>query len=83
MTQKMMHRVTVNAVMSPIVLVTLVSLLLGGILAGLMASASDLGDPLTIGVVASVLVGGVVMVWLGLQFTRPLVRSVTTVNAAV
>ncbi|WP_350270028.1 FtsX-like permease family protein [Brevibacterium sp. CBA3109] len=81
MTQKMMHRVTVNAVMSPIILVTLVSLLLGGMLAALMASASDLGDPLTIGVVASVLVGGVVMVWLGLQFTRPLVRSVTTVNA--
>lgn len=83
MTQQMMHRVTVNAVMSPIVLVTLVSLVLGGMLAGLMASASDLGDPLTIGVVASVLVGGVAMVWLGLQFTRPLVRSVTAVNAAV
>ncbi|WP_235345267.1 FtsX-like permease family protein [Brevibacterium sp. UCMA 11754] len=82
MTQKMMHRVTVNAVMSPIVLVTLVSLVLGGMLAGLMASASDLGDPLTIGVVAAVLVGGVAMVWLGLQFTRPLVRSVTAANAA-
>lgn len=82
MTQKMMHRVTVNAVMSPIVLVTLVSLVLGGMLAGLMASVSDLGDPLTIGVVAAVLVGGVAMVWLGLQFTRPLVRSVTAVNAA-
>ncbi|MDN6134960.1 MAG: flagellar hook-associated protein, partial [Brevibacterium sp.] len=64
------------------VLVTLVSLALGGILAGLMASASDLGDPLTIGVVAAVLVGGVAMVWLGLQFTRPLVRRVTAVTAA-
>ena len=81
MTQKMMHRVTVNAVMSPIVLVTLVSLALGGVLAGLMASASDLGDPLTIAVVAAVLLGGVSMVWLGLQFTRPLVRRVTAVTA--
>ncbi|WP_232488666.1 FtsX-like permease family protein [Brevibacterium antiquum] len=81
MTQKMMHRVTVSAVMSPILLVTLVSLVLGGMLAGLMASASDLGDPLTIAVVAAVLVGGVVMVWLGLQFTRPLVRRVTAVTA--
>ncbi|WP_235350228.1 FtsX-like permease family protein [Brevibacterium sp. UCMA 11752] len=81
MTQKMMHRVTVNAVMSPILLVTLVSLVLGGLLAGLMASASDLGDPLTIAVVAAVLVGGVAMVWLGLQFTRPLVRRVTAVTA--
>ncbi|MDN6527722.1 MAG: flagellar hook-associated protein, partial [Brevibacterium sp.] len=75
-------RGTVNAVMSPIVLVTLVSLLLGGILAALMASASDLGDPLTIAVIASVLVGGGAMVWLGLQFTRPLVRRVTAVTAA-
>ncbi|GAA1859295.1 FtsX-like permease family protein [Brevibacterium marinum] len=82
MTQKMMHRVTVNAVMSPILLVTLVSLVLGGMLAALMASASDLGDPVTIAVVASVLVGGVAMVWVGLQFTRPLVRSVTAVTAA-
>ncbi|GAA1554004.1 transporter [Brevibacterium picturae] len=82
MTHTMMHRVTVNAVMSPIVLVTLVSLVLGGMLAALMASASDLGDPLTIAFVASVLVGGVAMVWLGLQFTRPLVRRVTAVTAA-
>jgi hypothetical protein len=80
MTQTMMHRVTVNAVMSPILLVTLVSLLLGGLLAGLMASVNDLGDPLTIGVVAAVLVAGVAMVWLGLQVTRPLVRRVTEVD---
>lgn len=77
MPQAMMHRVTVNAVMSPILLVTVVSLLLGGLLAGLMASAGDLGDPFTIGVVTIVLVAGVAMVWLGLQFTRPLVRRVT------
>ena len=82
MTQSMMHRVTVNAVMSPILLVTIVSLVLGSMLAGLMASASDLGDPVTIAVVAAVLVGGVAMVWLGLQFTRPLVRRVTAVTAA-
>lgn len=81
MTQSMMHRVTVTAVMSPIVLVTLVSLLLGGALAWAMASASDLGDPVTIATVAAVLVGGVVTVWLGLQVTRPLVRRVTEVNA--
>ena len=82
MTQSMMHRVTVNAVMSPIILVTIVSLVLGGILATLMASAGDLGDPMTIAVIASVLVGGVAMVWLGLQFTRPLVHRVTDVTAA-
>lgn len=81
MTQSMMHRVTVSAVMSPILLVTIVSLLLGGLLAAAMASASDLGDPMTIAVVASVLIGGVVMVWLGLQLTRPLVRRVTAVTA--
>lgn len=81
MTQSMMHRVTVGAVMSPIVLVTLVSLVLGGLLAAAMASAGDLGDPMTIGVVAAVVVGGVAMVWLGLQFTRPLVRRVTAVAA--
>lgn len=83
MTQSMMHRVTVNAVMSPIILVTLVSLVLGGMLAALMASAGDLGDPMTIAVVASVLVGGIAMVWVGLQFTRPLVRRVTVVTASV
>ncbi|WP_181274282.1 FtsX-like permease family protein [Brevibacterium oceani] len=81
MPQTMMHRVTVRAVMSPILLVTVVSLLLGGGLAGLMASVGDLGDPLTIGTVAIVLVAGVAMVWLGLQFTRPLVRRVTAVPA--
>ena len=82
MTQSMMHRVTVSAVMSPILLVTVVSLLMGGTLAALMASAGDLGDPTTIAVVTSILVGGVAMVWLGLQFTRPLVRRVTEVRAA-
>ncbi|MGC2938909.1 MULTISPECIES: FtsX-like permease family protein [unclassified Brevibacterium] len=81
MPQTMMHRVTVRAVMSPILLVTVVSLLLGGGLAVLMASVGDLGDPLTIGTVAIVLVAGVAMVWLGLQFTRPLVRRVTAVPA--
>ncbi|MCT1551670.1 FtsX-like permease family protein [Brevibacterium casei] len=81
MTQSMMHRVTVGAVMSPILLVTLVSLVLGGLLAAAMASAGDLGDPMTIGVVAAVVAGGVAMVWLGLQFTRPLVRRVTAVAA--
>lgn len=81
MSPAMMHRVTVRAVMSPIVLVTLVSLVLGGLLAAAMASAGDLGDPLTIAVVASVLLGGIAMVWLGLQFTRPLVRRVTAVTA--
>ncbi|MBE8147104.1 flagellar hook-associated protein [Brevibacterium casei] len=81
MTQSMMHRVTVGAVMSPILLVTLVSLVLGGLLAAAMASAGDLGDPMTIGVVATVVAGGVAMVWLGLQFTRPLVRRVTAVAA--
>ncbi|MBU5894576.1 hypothetical protein JVW19_21640, partial [Vibrio cholerae O1] len=65
--------------MSPILLVTLVSLVLGGLLAAAMASAGDLGDPMTIGVVAAVVAGGVAMVWLGLQFTRPLVRRVTAV----
>lgn len=82
MTQSMMHRVTVTAVMSPILLVTVVSLLIGGLLAGLMASFGDLGDPTTIGVVTAVLVSGVAMVWLGLQFTRPLVRRVTAVDHA-
>ncbi|WP_166975283.1 FtsX-like permease family protein [Brevibacterium atlanticum] len=81
MPQTMMHRVTVRAVMSPILLVTVVSLLLGGALAALMASVGDLGDPLTIGTVAIVVVAGVAMVWLGLQFTRPLVRRVTAVPA--
>lgn len=81
MSPSMMHKVTVRAVMSPIVLVTLVSLVLGGLLAAAMASAGDLGDPMTIMVVGSVLVGGVAMVWLGLQFTRPLVRRVTAVTA--
>lgn len=80
MTQSMMHRVTVSAVMSPILLVTIVSLVLGGLLAAAMASVSDLGDPMTIAVIASVLIGGVVMVWLGLQLTRPLVRRVTAVT---
>ncbi|WP_208094728.1 FtsX-like permease family protein [Brevibacterium limosum] len=80
MTQQMMHRVTVNAVMSPILLVTVVSLFLGGILAWLMASVSDLGDPFTIGVVTAVLMAGVAMVWLGLQATRPLVRRVTEID---
>lgn len=80
MPQSMMHKVTVNAVMSPILLVTVVSLLLGGLLAGLMATVGDLGDPLTIGVVTVVLVAGVAMVWLGLQCTRPLVRRVTSVT---
>jgi hypothetical protein len=80
MTPSMMHRVTVTAVMSPILLVTVVSLLLGGLLAGLMASVGDLGDPLTIGVVTAVLLAGVAMVWLGLQVTRPLVRRVTEVD---
>lgn len=82
MTQSMMHSVTVRAVMSPILLVTVVSLLLGGLLALAMASASDLGDPVTLMTVAGVLVGGVVMVWAGLQVTRPLVRSVTEARAA-
>lgn len=77
MSQTMMHRVTVIAVMSPILLVTVVSLLIGGLLAGLMASVGDLGDPTTIGTVTAVLVTGVAMVWLGLQLTRPLVRRVT------
>lgn len=81
MSQAMMHRVTVSAVMSPIVLVTFVSLLLGGLLAAAMASAGDLTDSTTITVVAAVLVGGIAMVWLGLQFTRPLVRRVTAVTA--
>ena len=80
MTQQMMHRVTVNAVMSPILVVTVVSLFLGGILAWLMASVNDLGDPFTVGTVAAVLVAGVAMVWLGLQVTRPLVRRVTEID---
>lgn len=83
MTRSMMHSVTVRAVMSPILLVTLVTLLLGGLLSLAMASAESLGDPLTLITVAAVLIGGVAMVWAGLQVTRPLVRRVTQVHTTV